>query len=240
MPLHARYCSSLTCSIQSTVFPSSCSWMAMCVMAVVGAAPCQCFSPGGNQMTSPGRISSTGPPQRCARPQPAVTIRVWPSGWVCHAVRAPGSNVTLAPCARAGSCAWNRGSMRTVPVKYSAGPLPDGCEPLLLMSTCSILHPGVADHARGPAMPASSAVHLRHLLLVVPGPGHLVRAQGRVECRQVRGGERHGYRADVLLDMAPPLAAGNRHDVRALVQQPGERDLTRRHALLRGQLAHRR
>ena len=32
--------------------------------AVEGAAPCQCFSPGGNQMTSPGRISSTGPPQR--------------------------------------------------------------------------------------------------------------------------------------------------------------------------------
>ena len=36
--------------------------MAMCVMAVVGVAPCQCFSPGGNQTTSPGRISSIGPP----------------------------------------------------------------------------------------------------------------------------------------------------------------------------------
>ena len=45
-------------------------------MAVVGAAPCQCFSPGGNQTTSPGRISSIGPPQRCTRPQPAVTISV--------------------------------------------------------------------------------------------------------------------------------------------------------------------
>src|SRR5207247_713762 len=78
--------------------------------------------------------SSIGPPQRCARPQPAVTIRVWPSGWVCQAVRAPGSNVTLAPSARAGSCASNKGSMRTVPVKYSAGPLPDGWEPTLLMS----------------------------------------------------------------------------------------------------------
>ena len=44
--------------------------MAMCVIAVVGAAPCQCFSPGGNQTTSPGRISSTGPPSRCTRPQP--------------------------------------------------------------------------------------------------------------------------------------------------------------------------
>src|SRR5438309_1959853 len=108
--------------------------MAMCVMAVVGAAPCQCFSPGGNQITSPGRMSSIGPPQRCAQPQPAVTIRVWPSGWVCQAVRAPGSKVTLAPATRAGSGAWNRGSTRTVPVKYSAGPLPEGCEPFLLMS----------------------------------------------------------------------------------------------------------
>src|SRR5712691_10697342 len=112
--------------------------MAMCVMAVVAVAPCPCFSPGGIQITSPARISSIGPPSRCARPQPAVTIRVWPSGWVCHAVRAPGSNVTLAPTARAGAGASNRGSTRTAPVKYSAGPLPEGCEPLLLMSIFSI------------------------------------------------------------------------------------------------------
>src|SRR2546425_737702 len=105
----------------------------MCVMAVVGAAPCQCFSPGGNQITSPGRISSIAPPQRCARPQPAVTIRVWPNGWVCHAVRALGSNVTLAATTRAGAGALNNGSIRTVPVKYSAGPLPEGWEPILLI-----------------------------------------------------------------------------------------------------------
>jgi hypothetical protein len=42
--------------------------------------------------------------------------------------------VTLAPTARAGSFAWNNGSMRTVPVKYSAEPLVEGCEPLRLMS----------------------------------------------------------------------------------------------------------
>src|SRR5437868_10495483 len=109
----------------------------MCVMAVVGAAPCQCFSPGGNQTTSPGCISSIGPPSRCAKPQPAVTIRVWPSGWVCHAARAPGSNVTLAPDARAGAFACNKGSMRTVPVHQPAGPLLDGCEPFLLVSILS-------------------------------------------------------------------------------------------------------
>jgi hypothetical protein len=43
----------------------------MCVMAVVGLAPCQCFSPGGNQITSPGRICPTGPPMLC----PAATSR---------------------------------------------------------------------------------------------------------------------------------------------------------------------
>src|SRR5205807_8231142 len=52
------------------------------------------------------------------RPQPAVTISVWPSGWLCHASRAPGSTVILTPTARAGAGASNRGSIRTVPVKY--------------------------------------------------------------------------------------------------------------------------
>src|SRR5439155_3300825 len=137
--IYLRYCSSVTCSIQSTTLPWSASWMAMCVMAVVGAAPCQCFSPGGNQTTSPGRISSIGPPSCCARPTPAVTISVWPSGCVCQAVRAPGSNVTLAPATRAGAGAWNRGSMRTVPVNQSAGPLLDGCEPIRLISIFLVL-----------------------------------------------------------------------------------------------------
>src|SRR5437763_31689 len=113
--------------------------MAIWVMAVVAVAPCQCFSPGGIQTTSPGRISSTGPSHRCTRPQPTVRIRIWPSGWVCHAVREPGSNVTLAPTARAGSFAWNRESMRTLPVKYSIGPLVEGCEPVCLMSISSLL-----------------------------------------------------------------------------------------------------
>src|ERR1035437_9636283 len=114
--------------------------MAMWVMAVVGDAPCQCFSAGGIHTTSPGRISSTGPPHRCTRPQPAVTIKVWPNGCVCHAVRAPGSNVTLALTARAGLGAWNNGSTRTVPVKYSAGPLLEGCEPLRLISIVFYLY----------------------------------------------------------------------------------------------------
>src|SRR5438874_10788535 len=106
----------------------------MCVIAVVGVAPCQCFSLGGNQTTSPGRISSIGPPQLCAHPRPDVTINVWPSGCVCQAVRAPSSNVTLAPRTRAGSGASNRGLIRTVPVNQSAGPLLEFCEPDLFIS----------------------------------------------------------------------------------------------------------
>src|SRR6266550_1642071 len=105
----------------------------MCVIAVVGDAPCQCFSLAGNQTMSPGRISSIAPPSRCARPNPVVTISVWPNGCVCHAVRAPGSNVTLAPAVRAGAFAENSGSMRTVPVNHSGGPLLEGCDPTLVM-----------------------------------------------------------------------------------------------------------
>lgn len=96
--------------------------MAICVIAVVAVAPCQCFSPGANQMTSPGRISSTGPSSRCTQPQPAVTINICPSGCVCHAVRPPGSNVTLALPTRPGSGVSKSGSIRTVPVNQSLGP----------------------------------------------------------------------------------------------------------------------
>ena len=100
------------------------------VSAVVAEAPCQCFSPGANQTTSPGRISSTGPPSRCAQPSPAVTTRVCPNTWVCQAVRAPGSKVTYAPSTRPGSSALKGASMRTVPVKYCSGALTEGLEPL--------------------------------------------------------------------------------------------------------------
>src|SRR2546430_6463570 len=111
----------------------------MCVTAVVGVAPCQCLSFGGHQTTSPGRSSTFGWPSLCTQPKPDVTIKICPSGCLCQAERAPGSNVTLAPRTRAGSGASNRGSMRTVPVKYSSGPLPEGCEPFLLISISECL-----------------------------------------------------------------------------------------------------
>jgi hypothetical protein len=46
----------------------------------------------------------------------------------------PRSNVTLAPRILAGSGALTSWSMRTASVKYSAGPLLEGCDSLLLMS----------------------------------------------------------------------------------------------------------
>src|SRR5437588_9980247 len=101
----ARYSSSVTFSIQSTTLPFSASWIAIWLIAVVALAPCQCFSPGGHTTTSPARISRFGPPQHCTQPQPEVTISLWPNGWVCQAVRAPGSNVTSAPETRDGSAA---------------------------------------------------------------------------------------------------------------------------------------
>ena len=63
----------------------------------------------------------------------AVTINVCPRGCVCHAVRAPGSNVTIAPPTRAGAVPWNGESIRTEPVNHSAGPLAEGCEPLFVI-----------------------------------------------------------------------------------------------------------
>jgi hypothetical protein len=95
--------------------------------------------PGGHQITSPGRISSLGSPQHWVQPHPEVTIKVWPSGWVCHALRAPGSKVTKTPNTRVGFGGSNRGSARTEPVKLSAGPLREGCEPLRLISIVSHL-----------------------------------------------------------------------------------------------------
>src|SRR5512132_750409 len=125
--------------------------MAMCVIATAAVAPCQCFSPGANQTTSPGRISSTGPPQHCAHPQPNVTISVCPRGCVCHAVRAPGSKVTAAPATRAGDGAVKSGSMRTAPVNQSAGPLFEGCDPARAM----IMEAVVVD-----SFPVANELHL--------------------------------------------------------------------------------
>src|SRR2546430_8087348 len=119
----------------------------MCVIAVVSVAPCQGRSFGGHQITSPGRASTFSWPSLCTQPQPAVTSSVCPSGCQCQAVRAHGSNVTLAPRTRAGSGASNNGSIRTVPVNQSAGPSVETCEPLLLI----FMYEPLQDDLRGPS-----------------------------------------------------------------------------------------
>src|ERR1700760_4213295 len=101
----------------------------MCTMPVVGAPPCQCFSPGGIQITSPALISLTGWPWVWKRPTPEITYSVCPNGWVCHAVRAPGSKPTRLMTTRAGAGAEMIGSCQTVPVKFSAGARAVGREP---------------------------------------------------------------------------------------------------------------
>jgi hypothetical protein len=93
--LQVRDCGSdVSCRVHASAVGAS--WMATCFMARAALAPFQCFSPGANHTTSPGGISSTDPPQRCARPTPDVTMSVWPSGCVCQ------------------PCASNNGSTRTV------------------------------------------------------------------------------------------------------------------------------
>jgi hypothetical protein len=92
------------------------------------------FSPGRNQTTSPGRISSTGPPQPLHTPDAASDdqrLAEW--------MRVPGG-----PGARLEGDAGAGGARRigrleqridgTVPVNQSVGPLADGCEPFRLMS----------------------------------------------------------------------------------------------------------
>src|SRR5207248_8523056 len=84
------------------------------------------------------------------------------------------------------------------------------------------------------------AVHLRHLLLAVARPGHLLRRKRRVERDHLVRHQSHIGRGDVLLEVLPSLRTGNRHDVWAFVQQPGERDLPWGYSLARRQLAHGR
>jgi hypothetical protein len=71
--------------------------------------------------------------------------------------RAPGSKVTAAPPTRAGAGAAKSGSMRTVPVNQSTGPLPDAFDParvisiVVLPSVCGEWQSDADHEARGRA-----------------------------------------------------------------------------------------
>src|SRR5438132_9748219 len=67
----APYSSSPTCAPHVALLPfSSTSTIERWLMKRVGAAPCQCSSPGSKNTRSPGRITSIGAPRRCTRPMP--------------------------------------------------------------------------------------------------------------------------------------------------------------------------
>jgi len=105
----------------------------------VGAVPVLVARAGAPDGRRRPRISSIGPPAALRfQPHPAVTTRVWPRRMGCaRSSAAPGLEGD-APRheIRAGSGrGWFRGSMRTAPVKYWAGPLAGRAgEPLRLIS----------------------------------------------------------------------------------------------------------
>lgn len=87
----------MTGSIHVTVLPLT-DWLkAMWLMLLEELAPCQCLTLGGIHTTSPVLIYFAACPHSCTSPEPLTTIKVCPAGWVCQKVRAPGSNVTMAP-----------------------------------------------------------------------------------------------------------------------------------------------
>ncbi len=69
-----------------------------------GCSTMPMLSPGGNQTIAGANLLD----RTTLALHPTATrgdISVWPNGCVCQAMRAPGSNVTLAPAARAGAFA---------------------------------------------------------------------------------------------------------------------------------------
>src|SRR5437016_1806057 len=92
-----------------------------------GDAPCQCHSPGGVRIVSPGRISTTVPPFDWIRPSPSMTCKVCPTACACQALRAPGANRTTLTRRRDGSSPLAMTSNHASPVNVSAGALTVGC-----------------------------------------------------------------------------------------------------------------
>ena len=130
----------MTCSIQSTTLPS---WRLPGWRCKVKCGKRRCAVPVLLARREPDDVAGTylldRPALALARPAPEVTISVWPSGWVCQAVRAPGSKVTCAPCTRSGAAGLKSPSIRTRPVNHSAGPCRDGVSPARKISITVLL-----------------------------------------------------------------------------------------------------
>ena len=74
----------------------------------------------------------------------------------------------LAHATRAGSGAWNRGSIRTVPVNQSAGPFVEGCDPdfFISMSFPQLLNSQLIRFLATRHMSLATAVGCEPLLLI--------------------------------------------------------------------------
>src|SRR5438477_3379788 len=94
--------------------------------------------------------------------------------------------------------------MRLLPIRCGA-PL-RGCPRASTARVAALVaksedEPG-STHARCGSWPERSAVDLRHLLLAVARPGHVLGAKRRVERGRLLGGQRDGRGAHVLLEVA--------------------------------------
>src|SRR5277367_5752763 len=117
------YSASLTCLPQAVPWPCSpASDSARCENRRSGEAPCQCMVSGGMLTVSPGFSTCGFSPSKQMRPTPDKQKSVCPTGWECHAVRAPGVNVTTEPPRRDGDSTAITGYWNTTPVKVSAAP----------------------------------------------------------------------------------------------------------------------
>lgn len=94
-----------------------------------------------------------GAPHSWIQPVPDVTTSVWPAGWECHAVRAPGWKVTWLAVARVCSVAATSGSITTEPVKLSADPRGEG---LAVIGGTSMPCPWAGAAARRPSAMAAA------------------------------------------------------------------------------------
>ena len=135
--------SSLTFSIQQAFFPSNASQMEICVMGLLLAAPCQCLTSGGNQTTSPGRTFLHRSVPLLHQSFAGGDYQRLPQRMAVPCGPCPGLNSTEEPDARAGTWAENRCSIRTAPVKHSAGPGADGCSPRWMRMCVRICSPSL-------------------------------------------------------------------------------------------------
>src|SRR5262245_48575652 len=91
-------------------------------------------------------------------------------------------------------------------------------------STCRASGPPVA-RTRMAFTPRASQVDALHPRLGVAQSGRRVARNRAIDAAQLLGGEAHVHRPGILLDVTAPLRPGDRHDVRALGQHPGESEL---------------